>query len=148
MKTKSLTLAFFLSIIAVTIYGQQEIYSKHFTSKGNWPVATNTTRSLEVKNGKYYFEHFRDDENWNVSTKKIAIDTSSDFELEMSFQKISGAKSNATGLMYGMKDSSNAYHFVLSNDQYRVSEKKDGNFKAIKAWTKSSSIKTGYYSYN
>jgi len=148
MKTKIILLAFFLSISTVATYAQEEIYSKHFTTKGTWPVATSSDRSLEVKNGKYYFEHFRDDKNWNVRTSEINIDTNKDFEIEMSFQKISGSKTNATGLMYGAIGRDNTYHFVLSKDQYRVSEKKDGTFKTIKAWTTSSSIKTGYYAYN
>ena len=148
MKTKSILLAFFLSLFTLVSFAQKTLYSEYFSSKGNWPVATNSTRSLEVKNGKYYFEHFRDDKNWNVATREIDINTNSDFEIEMSFQKISGNKSYATGLMYGTKDGDNTYHFVLSNDQYRVSEKKDGSFKAIKSWTKSSSIKTGRYDYN
>ena len=148
MKTKSLILAFFLSVFTVVTYAQQEIYSKHFTKKGTWPVATSSSRTLEVKNGKYYFEHFRDDKNWNVRSSDIEINTNTDFEIEMSFQKISGDKANASGLIYGAIGRDNAYHFVLSNNQYRVSEKKDGNFKAIKTWTKSSSIKTGYYEFN
>ena len=148
MKTKTFILAFFLSISSLFCYAQGYIYNEDFSSKGNWPEATNSTRSIEVKNGKYYFEHFKDDENWNVTTRDIDINTSSNFEIEMSFQKISGKKSYATGLMYGAKDKDNTYHFVLSEGQYRVSEKKDGTFKAIKSWTSSSSIKTGYYDYN
>ena len=148
MKTKHLFLAFFLSTFAFTVYAQKTIYNENFSNTNNWPVGNNSTRELKVKNGKYYFEHKRADKNWNVTTREIEINTNNDFEIEMSFQKISGTKSNATGLMYGAKDGDNAYHFVLSNNQYRISEKKDGKFKAIKAWTVSNSIKTDYYDYN
>ena len=148
MKTKSTLLAFFLSIFSVITYSQKSLYYEGFSSKGNWPVSSNSTRSLEVKNGKYYFEHFRDSENWNVTTKNINFSTSKNFEIEMSFQKISGSKTAATGLIYGTKNGDNTYHFVLSEGQYRISEKKDGKFIKIKGWTNSNSIKTGYYDYN
>ena len=148
MKTKAFILFFLVSTFSIASFAQQSLYNETFSSKGTWPEGSNSTRILDVRNGKYYFEHLKDDKNWNVTTKRIETNTSRDFEIEMSFQKISGSKSHATGLLYGAKDGDNTFHFVLSNDQFRVSEKKDGTFKAIKSWTTSSSIKTGYYDYN
>jgi len=152
MKSKHiLILAFLLFSINSSIaqdITNNSLYYEGFTNKGSWPTGKNSIRELAVKNGKYYFEHKRDDKNWNVTTREIDINTSKDFEIETSFQRISGKKSRAVGLIFGTKDSDNTYHFALSNKQFRVSEKRNGSFTNMKNWTISSSIKTSYYDFN
>ena len=148
MKTKFLILTFIISSFSLLTVAQQELYYEGFSSKGTWTQDKNAIRSLETKNGKYYFEHFKDGKNRNVTTRDIQINTSKNFEMQTSFQKISGGKSHATGLLYGAKNGDNTYQFVLSNKQYRISEKRNGKFIQIKKWTTSSSIKTGYFDYN
>ena len=150
MKTKY-TLIFFCFLFALTtsVQAQKEVYHEDFSSKNNgWPVGENDRRVLEIKNGKYYFEHKPDSGSWNVTTVDLDINQREDFEFETSVQRISGKKNNAVGLMYGAKDGNNTFHFVLSTGQYRVSKKVDGEFIKIKDWTVSSSIKQEYYDYN
>ena len=108
------------------------MYYEGFSSGNSWPKGNNDIRELEVKNGKYYFEHKRENKNWNVRTREIDIDTSKDFEIETSIQRISGSKTQAFGLLFGTKDSDNTFQFVLSNKQYRVSEERKRDLQSIK----------------
>ena len=149
MKTKYFSfIAFLIFTVSAVISQEKNVYSEEFNSSNSWPTGNNATRVLEVKNGKYYFEHKRDNKSWNVTTRDINLDTSKDFEIETSLQKISGTKSYAFGLMFGTENADNTFQFVLSDNQYRISKESSGEFVKIKSWTKSSSIKTNYYNYN
>jgi len=150
MKTKHLFLAFFFSTFAFISYGQQVVYNETYSNKdGDWPEGNNSNRELEVKNGKYYFEHKRTDKNWNVRTPDLNIDLSGDFEIETSIERISfNNKNHAFGLMFGNKDDENTFHFYLSDNQYRVSDKRNNEYVNYKGWVTSSAINTGTYATN
>jgi hypothetical protein len=126
------------------------VYEENFNSTNGWPVGDNSVRTLEVKNGKYYFEHKQTDKRRNVKTFDInKLDTSKDFEIEVSIQRLSSVNKNyAYGLMFGTKDENNTYHFFLSNNQYRTDQKKNGEYVNYKGWKNANSIKTGFYAYN
>ena len=149
MKTKHLFLAFFLSIFTFIANAQQVVYEESYSNTNGWPEGNNSTRELEVRNGKYYFEHKRSDENWKVRTRELNFDTNGDFELETSIQRISyGNANHAYGFMFGNKDDKNTFHFYLSNDQYRVSDKRNDKYVNYKGWKTSKAINTGTYATN
>jgi hypothetical protein len=152
MKTKHFVLALtYLLIffnISTIVAQQKSLYYEGFSSDDSWPTGNNSTRTLEVKNDKYYFEHKRESESWLVKTRSIPFDTQKDFEIETRVQRISGTKTNAFGLAFGTKDSDNTFHFIIGSEKYRVSKKVNGEFIKLKSWTKSSSINQAYYSYN
>lgn len=149
LKTKYLFLVFFLSTFTFIANAQKVIYNETYSSTNGWPVGNNSTRELEVKNGKYYFEHKRTDKNWNVRTRDLDIDLNADFEFETSIERISYDNANHTfGLMFGNKDDKNTFHFYLSNNQYRVSDKRNDKYVNYKGWKTSSSINTGTYATN
>ncbi|WP_347175043.1 caspase family protein [Polaribacter uvawellassae] len=144
MKTKHLFLAFFFLTFTFIANAQQVIYNETYSSTNGWPEGNNTTRELIVKNGKYYFEHKRKDKNWNVRTPELEIDLNGDFELETSIERISFDNANhAFGFMFGNKDDKNTFHFYLSNNQYRVSDKRNDEYVNYKGWKTSSAINTG-----
>jgi hypothetical protein len=149
MKTKHLFLAFFFSTFAFTANAQQVIYNETYASTNGWPEGNNANRELEVKNGKYYFEHKRTDKNWNVRTPKLEVNLNADFEFETSIQRISFTnKNHAFGFMFGNEDDKNTFHFYLSNNQYRVSDKRNDEYVNYKGWKTSSAINTGTYATN
>ena len=149
MKTKQLFLAFFLSVFTFIANAQQIVYNETFSSTNGWPEGNNSTRELDVRNGKYYFEHKRTDKNWNVRTRELDFDINGDFEFETSIERISYNNINhAFGLMFGNKDDKNTFHFYLSNNQYRVSDKRNDEYVNYKGWKTSSAIKTGTYATN
>ncbi len=149
MKTKHVFLAFFFLTFTFIVSAQQVIYNETYSSTNGWPEGNNTTRELIVKNGKYYFEHKRKDKNWNVRTPELKINLNGDFELETSIERISFDNANhAFGFMFGNKDDKNTFHFYLSNDQYRVSDKRNDEYVNYKGWKTSSAINTGTYATN
>ncbi|MGB0892634.1 MAG: hypothetical protein ACPGUU_09800, partial [Flavobacteriaceae bacterium] len=150
MKTKHIFLAFFISIFAFVTHAQNLVYNEDFSSTNNgWPEGNNSTRELKVRNGKYYFEHKRKDKNWNVRTQELDVDFNGDFELETSIERISfDNKNHAFGFMVGNKDDKNTFHFYLSNNQYRASDKRNGEYVNYKGWKTSSAINTGTYATN
>jgi len=152
MKTKHFVLALTCLLtfcnFSTSVAQQKSLYYEGFSSGDSWPIGNNDTRKLEIKNGKYYFEHKRESKSWTVKTRVISFDTQKDFEIETRVQRISGTKSNAFGLIFGTKNTDNTFHFILGREKYRVSKKVNGKFIKIKEWTKSSSINQAYYSYN
>ncbi len=149
MKTKQIFLAFFFSIFAFIANAQQVIYNEDYSSTNGWPEGNNSTRELDVRNGKYYFQHKRADKNWKVRTPELKVNYDGDFELETSIERISfNNKNHAFGLMFGNKDDKNTFHFYLSNNQYRVSDKRDDEYVNYKGWKTSSAINTGTYATN
>lgn len=146
---KHLLLFSFLTISLLSFSQEKSLYYEDFSSGSTWPTGNNDRRELVVENGKYYFEHKKDDDLWNVTTRDIDFNTSKDFEIETSIQKIEGTKSYAFGLLFGNKDIDNTFHFMIGIDgQYRVSEKNEGAYNQIQAWTKAESINTNYNGYN
>ena len=125
------------------------IYSEEFNKIGNWPSGNNSNRELSVKDGKYFFEYKKPEKSWRVSTGTINLDTSKDFELETSIEKISGVDNYGITFMYDFKDDKNYRELGFTSGGYfRVAESENGTYKNTKEWTKSDKIKTGNYSVN
>ncbi|PWG04373.1 caspase family protein [Polaribacter aquimarinus] len=145
---KILLLSFFITS-ATFSQSSNNVYQENFSSKGSWPTGSNDIRELNVFNGRYYFEHKRNEKSWRILTSKFDLDTSKDFELETSIQKISGTDNYGICFLYDFKDGNNYRELAItSNGHFRVSKNIGGSFSNIKAWTKSSKIKTGNYGVN
>ncbi|WP_435414819.1 hypothetical protein [Polaribacter aestuariivivens] len=125
------------------------IYQEEFNTKGVWPTGNSENRELRVYNGRYYFEHKRTENSWRVSTPNYNLNTSNDFEIEISIQKISGVDNYAMAFLYDFKDDNNYKEFgITSGGFFRVSEANDGKYSNTKAWEKSDKIKTGNFGVN
>lgn len=150
MKLKHIFILTFLFVFSLTGIAQEKsVYNEDFSSENGWPSGNNDRRELEIKNGKYYFEHKKDDDFWSITTRDIDFDPSKDFEIETNLQKLSGNKPYAFGLLFGYLDDKNTYHFMIGLDgQYRVSEKRNGEYIQTKPWTTTTSLKKEYYDYN
>lgn len=153
MKTKIFVLITF--IYAITGFSQylpsgyKYVYQEEFNAGNNWTTGNNKTRSLSTRNGKYYFNHKRNSDNWYVTTRSIYLDFSKDFELITSIQKISGIQDRGICFQYDYLDSNNYREFAFTgNGYFRVAESKNSTYKNLKAWTKNSSVKSGNYATN
>ena len=148
MKTLKNILFLFL-LVTYSSFSQTNVYNETFDSKGNWPTGSSEKRELNVYNGRYYFEHKRNESSWRISTSTFNLNTSKDFDLEISIQKISGVQDSGISFLYDFKDADNYKEFgYTASGYYRISEMKSGSYSNIKKWTKSDKIKTGNYGIN
>ncbi|MGJ8743178.1 hypothetical protein [Polaribacter sp.] len=146
---KILFLTFLISY-SISSQNSNYVFQENFdNNNGNWPVGSNENRVLSVYGGKYYFEHKRTKDSWRVTSSDFNLDTSKDFEIETSIQKISGVENSGISFYYDFKDSDNYREFgYSSNGYFRVAENKNKKYTTSKAWTKSDKIKTGNYGIN
>lgn len=137
-----------LSSFSQTAYTNY-VYEENFDGKNAWPKGSNEKRELKIYNGRYYFEHKRTIDSWQVSTSSFTLDTSKDFEIETSIQKISGVQDSPISFKYDYKDANNYKEFAIAaTGFYRVAESVNGTYSLIKAWTKSDKVKSGNYGVN
>ena len=52
------------------------VYEENFDGSTNWPSVDNNERTLKMYNGRYYFEHKRDKDFWQVTTTSFNFDAS------------------------------------------------------------------------
>lgn len=124
-------------------------YDENFDGNNVWPQATDEKRELKIYNGRYYFEHKRKDSNWQISTPPFNLNTTNDFEIETSIQKISGDDNSGISFLYDYKDERNYKELgFTSTGFFRVAEAVNGTYTNIKAWTKSDKVKTGNFGIN
>lgn len=151
MKNKTIYLSFILLFfINLKNWSQSNyIYQEEFNSQGTWTKDNNSIRNLYVANNKYYFEHKKNENYREITTRTFYLNTAKDFEIETSITKISGIQDYGMSFLYDYKDSDNYAEFgITATGYYRVSESNAGTYKNIKSWEKSSLIKTGNYATN
>ena len=144
---------FLLFFITYGVFSQTSsdryVYQENFNSKGNWPSGNNEYRELNVFNGRYYFEHKRTEKSWRVTTSTYSLNSSKDFEIETSIQKVSGVDNSGISFLYDFKDGNNYKEFgYTSSGFFRVAKSENGTYSNQKKWTKSDKIKTGNYGVN
>jgi hypothetical protein len=137
---------FLISFFTIGGYAQplNSIYYEDFTSATkDWLTGSNDTRILSISNGKYHFEHLKNDGAFG-SWRNVTIETYADFTIETSITKEAGVQNYGYGLIWGKKDWKNYNRFLLSgNGMFSITRTEKGNSKDLKPWTKSTAIKTG-----
>ena len=125
------------------------LYEENFDGNKTWTQSSNSTRELKTYNGRYYFEHKRTTDSWQITTTTINLDSSKDFDIETSIQKISGVQDSPISFKYDYKDDNNYKEFAIAGTGfYRVAESVNGTYSLIKSWTKSDKVKKGNYGVN
>lgn len=106
---------FISTIFMITVLaqaGEQLIFEDDFISNANnWKEANNNQRMLKIRNGKYVFEHKRQEKSWYV-WKTIPIDQDLDFQIQVTIQKVNGIDNHGYGIVWGMEDTDNFYRFI------------------------------------
>ncbi|MCF6213735.1 MAG: caspase family protein [Flavobacteriaceae bacterium] len=140
-----------LFLISSALYSQvlKAPFFDGFENNNNkWNTDKNSKIDINVKNGSYNFKHKRKTSGWEVN-KTFDLNTNRDFKIEALIVKKSGVDNMGYGLMWGRKDGDNYFSFnITSGGYYRISRSKNGNFKNLVKWTKSSAVKTGDGKYN
>jgi hypothetical protein len=149
MKFK-LTLFLISFFCGVHSYAQSSyVLQQEFYNKGSFITGNDSNRELKVSNGRYYFTQKNKESSYFVTSGNIYLDTSKDFEMETSIQKISGEQNYGIGFIYDYKDSKNYSEFNFSPNGYiRVAETRNNSFNALKKWTESSKVNKGNYAVN
>ena len=105
------------------------VYQENFNSKGNWPSGSNEYRELNVYNGRYYFEHKRSEKFWTISSASYNLDTSKDFDIETSIQKVSGVDNSGISFLYDYKDGKNYKEFgYTASGYFRIAKSVNGSY--------------------
>ncbi|MDD7913839.1 hypothetical protein [Polaribacter ponticola] len=105
-------------------------YEENFDTKNSWPQGENKKRALKTYNGRYYFEHKEKVNNWQISTSAYNLDTTRDFEITTSIQKISGTDNSGISFLYDYKDIKNYKEFgFTTNGYFRIAESVNGTYK-------------------
>ena len=140
---------FFLFLLTHFTAFSQYVYEENFDGKNSWTSVNNDVKELKMYNGRYYFEHKKTESYADIQTPTINLNTYTDFEIETSIQKISGVQDSGISFMYDYKDGNNFRELGFATSGYfRVAEAVNGEYKTIKAWTKSDKVKTGNFSIN
>lgn len=153
MKKYLLILGVFLFGIAITC---NFAFSNAFTlvenfenNSYNWVEGKNSSYSLEVKNGKYFFEHFLKVNLWITWSHEIPIDDKTDFEIQTKIEKLSGIQDHGFGLCWGFKDIDNFFAFNISGDgHFQIGKMIDGTWYDIQNWKQNHAINKGNNSVN
>ncbi|MFW5886360.1 MAG: OmpA family protein [Bacteroidota bacterium] len=131
----------FLSIFPLILNGQPIIFQEDFDdNNSNWREGTDEYVYREVKNGIYYFHHYREKSYW-TSTRSIFIEPTKDFEIEVTIKQERGTE-YGYGLIYAANGIDNYHCFlVTSNGYFCVGKSEKGIYKPVINWQKNENVK-------
>lgn len=102
------------------------LFEERFISnEKGWFIVNDKEKRFEIVNGKYILESKKGG-SW-ISTRKIPIDQTSDFRIDMNVEKMSGTDDYGYGLVWGMRDLKTYYQFVITGKRYFIHESIDSN---------------------
>ena len=88
------------------------IFEEHFLdNKNHWLVQETKDYKFEMSQGKYILES-KAGGSW-LSSRHVPLDEKADFKIDLTAQKLSGTDEYGYGLVWGAKDLSNYYIFVI-----------------------------------
>jgi TolB-like protein len=98
------------------------IFAEHFNdNRHGWYIVNDQDKRFEIVGGKYIVESKKGG-SW-ISTRKIPLSQSADFKIDITVQKISGTDDYGFGLIWGAKDLSKYYNFVITGSGYFIHER-------------------------
>ncbi len=107
----------------------------------NWSEGSDQDKSIEIRNGKYIFEHKREKSSWMSWSSSINIDESLGFKIQSTMTKVNGIDDYGYGIAWGLKDGDNRYEFCIDgNGYYFIGKDENDEWKDIVDWTESSFI--------
>lgn len=100
------------------------LFEEHFRDNVHgWYLVNDQDKRFEIAIGKYIIESKRGG-SW-VSQRRIPLNQSADFKIDMTVQKISGTDEYGFGMSWGSKDVHNYYMFVITGSGYFIHERID-----------------------
>lgn len=122
-----------------------EVMREEFRFKNDvWPENDNENRFLQIADGKYIFEHKRDESSWYVWTD-VPVDFSQDFSIETTFTRVHGEETSGVGVIWGFEDLNNRYQLSISSDgSFIYGNIVDDEWEAVFDWVDSAYLNQGY----
>lgn len=120
---------------------EQTLLDEEFQNNVNhWDISSGADVDENIRNGRYVFEEKRP-EGSRLSTVSLDIPEHKDFTIESSFTKVSGVDNYGFGLVWGLKDSQNFFHFLITgNGHYLYGKCVNGTYNESVDWTPSDAI--------
>jgi hypothetical protein len=142
--------------IGVTVYGLWQrsgsgmtarpttplmLFEEHFSNnRHQWFESSSDERRFAIIDSNYIIESKVKGSFW-YSTVPVAITQHENFKIECTARQIDGVDNFGYGVVWGLQDSDNFYHFSISgNGQFTVVKKQDGKFIPLIPWSVSNSI--------
>ncbi len=118
------------------------ILSENFdNNRFGWDEYRNRDARLNIRKGKYFFEHKRRLGAW-TTMKPVVFDPRKNFRIETKIGKIYGVNNHGYGLIWGANDTKNHLVFLISGDgNFKIGVANNGRYKFIVPWKPSSFIK-------
>src|SRR5262249_55012552 len=94
----------------------QAILEERFNNnEKHWLMFSNDSEARAEVNEGYYFMGSKVNE-WHFSTIPVALNQSSDFQIQCTVKKLNGVDNYFFGLIWGFKDSKNFYNLDITGD--------------------------------
>lgn len=116
------------------------LFEEHFNNNNRrWLEFSNKDAQFSVVDNGYVLESKTG--GWWFTFKRVDINQDEDFKIECSLKKVEGVDNFAYGLMWGIKDDKNYYHFVIMGEgKFAVAKVREGIFTDIIPWATPNSI--------
>ncbi len=128
----------FICLFCHSILAQQKInfYDDFSRNDNGWSETSTEKIATEVTGGHYELYHKRSSGGYCFYDDYF-MESKSDFFFEAKMTQTLGENNHAFGLIWGGKDASNCYNFMISsNGYYKVGEWKAGKFTGLTEWVK------------
>ena len=126
--------------------GEVVLFEDSFSDNRNdWVVGTRKHSRLEVRNGRYLFEHFRSTKNDWMTWRTVRTHHDRNFRIEARIRKLSGVVNGGYGIIFGASGTKAFKSFLIRGDgKYRYAERTEARgLKSIVPWRSSSAIRRG-----
>jgi outer membrane protein OmpA-like peptidoglycan-associated protein len=128
----------FISLLCHSVFAQQKIsfYDDFSRNDNGWSESSTEKITTKVTDGHYELYHKRSSGGYCFYDDYF-METKSDFYFESKMMQTIGETNHGYGLVWGGKNASNCYNFMISsNGYYRIGEWTEGKFKGLTEWVK------------
>ena len=124
------------TFVSVASGSEQTVLDEEFQSNINhWDETSGSDIDESIQGGRYVLDEKRPAGS-RLSTIPLSIEQDKDFTIESSFSKVSGVDNYGFGIVWGLKDSKNFYHILVTgNGHYLYGKCVDGTYAEAVDWT-------------
>lgn len=123
--------------------GNPILTEEFYNNNRGWSQRSSSSDRKSIRSGRYVVER-KVPRDATVTYISTSLRDDRDFAIEAPVTKVSGPQKWGYGITFGARDSRNGFRYIVSgNGQYMFTLWKDGVFRALIPWTKSSAIRQG-----
>jgi len=122
--------------LSFNFFALQDVLQDNFdNNEKNWSLGNYEKFNSKIQDGKLILESYSIDQ-FKYLTKSISSCYEYDFYLKADFKHISGVDNHGFGLVWGTKDLSNLFFFVITKNGYSsIYKNENGLWNPLKTWT-------------